>query len=88
MISPDAADKLESMREKSGFEFPLLMDSDLETIKAYGILNQDNGKIPHPAAVVVDREGKVTYLRVDEDYKVRPPTSSELIPALEEAAKD
>ena len=88
MISPDAADQLESMREKSGFDFPLLMDPDLETIKTYGILNEDNGKIPHPTALIVDRAGKITYLRVDEDYRVRPPTVEELLPALQESASN
>ena len=85
MISPDPADKLESMREQSGYTFPLLMDPDLAIIKEYGILNEQSGKIPHPTAVAIDPAGKITYIRVDEDYKVRPPTSTELVPALEAA---
>ena len=85
MISPDPSGKLESMREKSGLTFPLLMDPDLATVKAYGILNEQSGKIPHPTAVVVDKGGTVTYVRVDEDFRVRPPTVRELVPALEAA---
>ena len=65
--------------------FPLLMDPDLATVKAYGILNEQSGKIPHPTAVVVDKSGTVTYVRVDEDFRVRPPTVGELVPALEAA---
>ncbi len=65
--------------------FPLLMDPDLATVKAYGILNEQSGKIPHPTAVVVDKSGTVTYVRVDEDFRVRPPTVAELLPALEAA---
>ncbi len=85
MISPDPRDKLESMREQSGFTFPLLMDPDLATVKAYDILNEQSGKIPHPTAVVVDKGGAVTFVRVDEDFMVRPPTVGELLPALEAA---
>ncbi len=61
------------------------MDPDLATVKAYGILNEQSGKIPHPTAVVVDKSGTVTYVRVDEDFRVRPPTVAELLPALEAA---
>ena len=70
------------MREESGLTFPLLMDPDLATIKAYGILNEESGKIPHPAAVIVDGTGSVTYVRVDEKFMVRPSTVEELLPAL------
>ena len=72
-------------REQSGLTFPLLMDPDLATVKAYGILNEQSGKIPHPTAVVVDKSGTLTYVRVDEDFRVRPPTVGELVPALEAA---
>ena len=85
MISPDPVDRLEDMREQGGYTFPLLMDSDLEVIKAYGILNEESGKVPHPTAVIVDTSGIATYVRVDVDYRVRPPTVEELVPALEAA---
>ena len=70
------------MREQSGLTFPLLMDPDLATIKAYGILNIESGKIPHSTAVIVDKSGSVTYVRVDEQFIVRPSTVEELLPAL------
>lgn len=57
----------------------MLIDADLAIIQAWGI---ENGKIPHPTAAIIDRSGKLTYFRVDEDYKVRPPTVEELLPAL------
>ena len=82
MISPDPSDKLESMREESGFTFPLLMDPELATVKAYGILNEQSGKIPHPTAVIVDKSGTETYVRVDENFMVRPSTVEKLLPAL------
>ena len=60
----------------------MLMDPDLETINRWGILNEQSGKIPHPTAAIIDRQGKITYLRVDEDYKIRPSTPDELLPEL------
>ena len=84
-ISPDPPERLQSYKEQNGFEFPMLVDGGLAVTKAYGILNEDSGEMPHPTAMIVDREGKITYFRVDEDYKVRPPTVAELLPALEAA---
>lgn len=82
-MSPDPRDKLESFRQENGLEFPMLMDPELEVIRRYGILNEQSGEIPHPTAMIVDEEGTITYFRVDEDYRVRPPTANELLPALE-----
>ena len=65
----------------------MLIDPDLATMKAYGILNEDSGKMPHPTAVIVNKEGVATYVRVDVDYRVRPPTSGELVPALQTAGQ-
>lgn len=81
MIAPDEAEKLEAMKAGGGLEFPVLMDPELETVRAYGILNEKSGKLPHPTALVIDREGVVRYLRVDVDYKVRP-APAEILEAL------
>ena len=86
-ISPDPQERLESFREENGFEFPMLIDPDLEVIKAWGILNEDMPKIPHPTAVIVDSDGVMTYVRVDENFMVRPPTVEEILPALQAASR-
>lgn len=72
VIAPDKPEKLEAMRKKHGLEFPVLVDTDCTVAKAYGILNEESGKMPHPAALVIDKEGVIKYFRVDEDYSVRP----------------
>jgi peroxiredoxin len=82
VVSPDPADDLNTMREKSGIRFPMLMDPDLATIKRYGILNEKEGNIPHPTALIIDREGIVRYRRLDADYTVRP-SNDELLKALQ-----
>jgi peroxiredoxin len=60
------------MRKSLGLTFTNLMDPGSGTIKRYGILNQEQGEIPHPAALVIDRQGVVRFVRVDEDYRKRP----------------
>lgn len=72
MLSPDAADKQEKMRQDMGLDFPVLVDGDLSVTAAYGLLN-DKGNLPHPAALTIDKDGIVTWLRVDENYRQRPP---------------
>lgn len=81
VISPDDADKQEAMRQKLGLSFPVLVDAELAVTTSYGLLN-DSGKLPHPAALTIDQEGKVTWIRVDEDYLQRP-SKDELQSALE-----
>jgi peroxiredoxin len=81
VVAPDAPDKLEAMRTDNGLEFPVLVDPECETTRAYGILNEESGKVPHPTALVIDKEGVVRFVRVDVDYKVRP-APAELFEAL------
>jgi peroxiredoxin len=70
------------MRESEGLEFQILLDPRAETIQAWGLLNEASDRaIPHPTVVIVDRDGVVRYVRVDTDYRVRPP-SSELVERL------
>ena len=81
MVAPDDPEKLAALRQDQGLEFPVLVDPGCEVIRAYGVLNEESGKIPHPTAVVIDKEGVVRFVRVDVDYKVRP-APEELFTAL------
>lgn len=81
VIAPDKPEKLEALRQDQGLGFPVLADPGCEATRAYGVLNEDSGKIPHPTAVVIDKEGVIRFLRVDVDYKVRP-APEELFGAL------
>lgn len=69
------------MKKDLGLSFPVLVDEDGVTGRAYGVWNESNGKVPHPTALIIDREGIVRFVRVDEDYRVRP-DPSELIEAV------
>ncbi|MBI1950870.1 MAG: redoxin domain-containing protein [Acidobacteria bacterium] len=69
------------MRKSLGLTIVNLMDPGSETIKRYGVLNEANGEIPHPTALVVDKQGMVVFVRIDEDYRKRP-SNEELLQEL------
>lgn len=69
------------MRKSLGLTIVNLMDPGSETIKRYGVLNEANGEIPHPTALVVDKQGVVVFVRIDEDYRKRP-SNEELLQEL------
>lgn len=86
-VSVDPAGKPIELRKGLGLTFTNLMDPDSETIKRYGILDQEHGAIPHPTEIVLDKQGVVRFLRVDEDYRKRP-TKQELLDVLRRLPQD
>ena len=85
-ISNDEVERLSGWSESEGIEVPLLLDPNAETIRRYGVYNAGDPRgreIPHPTALIVDKNGTIRYLRVDEDYPVRP-SIDELLQALAE----
>ena len=72
-ISTDDPTKLLELRDTEGLTFPVLLDPAANTIKAYGLYNVDSDRgIPHPTALIIDKNGLVRYVRTDEDYRERP----------------
>jgi len=65
-------ERLAKMVQDQGLSFPILRDPDLAVIRAYGILNEKSGKVPHPTVVILDPEGVVHWVHLDEDYRRRP----------------
>jgi peroxiredoxin len=63
---------------------PVLLDEGLAVTKAYGITNEKSGKVPHPTVVVIDAEGVVRWVHLDEDYRRRP-TPDTVLDAVREA---
>lgn len=84
MIARDDPAKLAEMAEENGLGFPVLRDPEGKTIVRYGLRNEDvdQAVLPHPAALVIDREGKVAWRRVDTNYRERPP-AADLVAAVE-----
>lgn len=62
---------------KGPIPFPLLSDSQHQVIHAYGLqdpryLKQKREGIPYPTAYVIDKTGRVAWMRIDRDYTARP----------------
>lgn len=74
------------MREEMGLAFVNLIDPESKTIKAYGLLNEEHGSLPHPATIVVDRAGTILFFEYDEDYTHRPSTKA-VLEALQKAGR-
>jgi peroxiredoxin len=75
-VSKTFAAKIASDK-KGELNFPLLSDPGHRVIDAYGVRNPayDNDKnagTPHPAVYVIDKDGKVAWVKVESDYKNRP----------------
>jgi len=80
-VSSDDPDKLRAFRDQEDLTFPILLDPDNKVSISYGLLNEDNPIVPHPTAIIIDTKGVIRYLRVDEDYRVRP-SAQELLGVL------
>jgi peroxiredoxin len=82
-IAVDKADKLlETLKKieadnKGKPNVTLLSDADSKTIDAYGLRSEVyKGKsfygIPKPAVIIINKKQKITWLQIEEDYKLRP----------------
>ncbi len=64
-------------RQQNNWTFPLLCDG-AEVIERYGLTNPQVSRpehrgIPHPATIIVDKEGTIRFVNVWEDYRKRTP---------------
>ena len=91
-ISVDPPDASRSLAEKIASDgkgkvtFPLLSDPGHKIIDEYGLRDpaykeQKVDGIPHPAVYIINKDGKVTWAKIESDYRKRP-TNDELRAAL------
>ncbi len=71
---------------KGKISYQILSDPGHQVIDAYGIRDPDyNGQkfegIPRPTIYVIDKSGRVAWMKVELDYKERP-TNEEIRAAL------
>ncbi len=89
----DDAEKSKGLAEKIAADgkgkvmFPLLSDPTQQVIDAYVLRDpryagQKVAGIPYPAVYVIDKKGKVTWSRIEKDYKQRP-TNAEIRAAID-----
>ena len=82
-VSVDDHEKSKQLADKIAADgqgpvtYSLLSDPNHKVIDVYGLHDPAyDGKrfdgIPHPAVYVIDKNGRVTWVKVESDYKVRP----------------
>lgn len=89
MDPPDAGRNLADKIASDGngkVSFPLLSDPGHKIIDEYGLRDpaykdQKVDGIPHPAVYIINKDGKVSWAKIESDYRKRP-TNDELRAAL------
>lgn len=83
-LSYDKVETLKAFSDRRGIQYPLLSDPGSQTIDAYGLRNESSKQgIPHPAVLLISKDGKVAEVLMEEGYRNRPTTEA----ILEAAAK-
>ena len=85
-VSKKFAEKIAS-DGKGPLDFPILSDLGHKIIDTYGLLDpaykgQDVYGIPHPAVYIIDKKGRVSWVKVEANYRERP-VNAEIRTALD-----
>ena len=74
-MSVESAAKTREALGSAGLNFPLLADPDFEAIDAYGLRHPGAGfgghDISRPATFLIDRDGRIVWRDLTENYRVR-----------------
>ena len=74
-ISVDPVETNRRLAGSAGLGFRLLSDPDLEAIDAYGVRHDAGGMggvtIARPAVFVLDRQGRIAWKDLTENWRVR-----------------
>jgi len=74
-ISVDSPEESRKLSDAKGYKFPILSDPKAEVIRSYGVLHPkagENGQdIARPAEFLVDSAGKIRWMNLTEDIRVR-----------------
>ena len=76
-ISVDPPERSREIVAAYGFTFPLLSDAEGRVIDAFGVRHDagnpiDGTAIARPATFVLDRDGRVVWRDLTENWRVRP----------------
>jgi peroxiredoxin len=74
-ISVDTPAQSEHLRETQGYTFPILSDSKDEVIRRWDLVHphggEDGADIARPAEFLIDSSGKIRWVNLTEDFRVR-----------------
>ena len=74
-VSADAPQESRKMAESAELEFSLLSDSEGKALDAFGLRHPggsiDGGDIARPAVFIIDREGRVAWRELTDNWRVR-----------------
>ena len=74
-MSVDPTDATRDKLGSAGIEYHLLADPDLSTIDAYGVRHpggdMQGGDIARPATFVIDRQGRVVWRELTDNWRIR-----------------
>ena len=75
-ISPDPNERSQTLAQKLRARYRFLADRDLAVTRRYGLVHARGGPtgedVPIPTTVVLDRRGVVRWLKIADNYQVRP----------------
>lgn len=69
-VSPDDIETSQEFAERFDAPYVFLADTELKLTDLYGIRRDE--ELPHPAVIIIDKEGNVAWFYVGENYKERP----------------
>jgi peroxiredoxin len=89
-VSVDPEDVTRKLCEKQGYTFTFLSDTKAEVIRRYDLLHAGGfggADIARPAEFLLDANGKVLWLNLTEDIKVRS-KAEEILKAMDALASN
>ena len=73
VISSDTVASSKQTVDKEGLKFPVLADSEKQTIADYNLVDPNNKHIARPATLIINQNGIVTWTFLDERLGPRIP---------------
>ena len=76
-ISVDPPEASKPIVERYGLTFPVLSDVGGDTLRAFGVVHEhgnpiDGSDIARPATFVLDREGRIVWRDLTQNWRIRP----------------
>jgi peroxiredoxin len=74
-ICVDTPAESEKLRESQGYTFPILSDAKDEVIRRWDLVHPhggvDGADVARPAEFLIDASGKIRWMNLTEDFRVR-----------------